>query len=307
MISTRPPLSSSKWLKPWFAAAVLFFISASAGVACPLCYELASELMTEGVQLDLADQAVLAVPGAVSDQYRIVAIIKGKDQVGDATSVTGIDAPEAAGSDRYLLIHDGSTQYEVMDVARSRIDPGTVAGWLEDPKLVARRAPYTLLLGFVGRSADADRLEQRLETASSSHDDTNLAAMIGADLELRGPSRVDWVESKYFADRQRTMPEIEAALLALDVQGDANRTIPRHRVIQALRDFIIERRQRRETAEHPFGTLKMRMGATHFLMTACARLQRHPGDEHYGHSAADSRDPSIVKLGEMPRLPSRVV
>ena len=25
-------------------------------------------------------------------------------------------------------------------------------------------------------------------------------------------------------------------------------------------------RQRRETAEHPFGTLKMRMGAAHFLM-----------------------------------------
>jgi hypothetical protein len=26
-------------------------------------------------------------------------------------------------------------------------------------------------------------------------------------------------------------------------------------------------RLRRETAEHPFGTLKMRMGATHFLMS----------------------------------------
>ena len=25
-------------------------------------------------------------------------------------------------------------------------------------------------------------------------------------------------------------------------------------------------RQRRETVEHPFGTIKMRMGATHFLM-----------------------------------------
>ena len=25
-------------------------------------------------------------------------------------------------------------------------------------------------------------------------------------------------------------------------------------------------RERRETVEHPFGTLKMRMGATHFLM-----------------------------------------
>ena len=29
---------------------------------------------------------------------------------------------------------------------------------------------------------------------------------------------------------------------------------------------IRTRCQRRETAEHPFGTLKMRMGATHFLM-----------------------------------------
>ena len=31
-------------------------------------------------------------------------------------------------------------------------------------------------------------------------------------------------------------------------------------------------RMRRETVEHPFGTLKMRMGATHFLMKACRRL-----------------------------------
>lgn len=62
--------------------------------------------------------------------------------------------------------------------------------------------------------------------------------MIGADLELRGPARVAWVESNYFADRQRTMPEIEAALLALNVQGNANQTIPRDRVIEAYRAFI---------------------------------------------------------------------
>jgi Transposase DDE domain len=31
-------------------------------------------------------------------------------------------------------------------------------------------------------------------------------------------------------------------------------------------------RQRRETAEHPFGTLKMRMGATHFLMKTLPRV-----------------------------------
>ena len=31
-------------------------------------------------------------------------------------------------------------------------------------------------------------------------------------------------------------------------------------------------RQRRETVEHPFGTLKARMGATHFLMKALPRV-----------------------------------
>jgi len=37
------------------------------------------------------------------------------------------------------------------------------------------------------------------------------------------------------------MPEIEAALLALNVHGDANRTVFRERVIQAYRTFIRER------------------------------------------------------------------
>jgi len=133
--------------------------------------------------------------------------------------------------------------YAVLDVAKSRIDATTVEGWLSDPKLTARHAVYTLLLGFVGGTTEAARLEQRMEASWNGHDATDLAAMIGADLELRGPSRVDWVESKYFADRQRTMPEIEAALLALEVQGEADHAVPRARVIEAYRMFIRERPQ----------------------------------------------------------------
>jgi hypothetical protein len=131
--------------------------------------------------------------------------------------------------------------YAIMDVARSRIDATAVTSWLNDPRLVSRHAAYTLLLGFVGGPADAERLEQRLEAAWNSHDTTNLAAMISTDLELRGPSRIGWVEAMYFADRSRTMPEIEAALLALNVHGDANRTVPRERVILAYRAFIKQR------------------------------------------------------------------
>jgi len=131
--------------------------------------------------------------------------------------------------------------YATLDVARSRIDTAAVESWLDNPKLASRHAAYSLLLGFAGSADDAARIEQRTEEAWTSHDSTNLAAMIGADLELRGPSRVDWVEAKYFADRTRTMPEIEAALRALNVHGDANRTVSRERVIQAYRTFIRER------------------------------------------------------------------
>ncbi len=66
-------------------------------------------------------------------------------------------------------------------------------------------------------------------------------------------------------------------------------------------------RQRRETVEHPFGTIKMWMGATHFLMKrlknvrtemalTCARLQSHPGHEHHRHPPADGGDPGVRVL-----------
>ena len=133
--------------------------------------------------------------------------------------------------------------YAVLDAARSRVEAAAVESWLDDADLVSRHAAYTLLLGFVGGPADAARLEQRIEAKWNSNDATDLAPMIGADLELRGPSRVGWVEAMYFADRRRTMPEIEAALLALNVHGEANRTVSRERVIQAYRAFIGERPQ----------------------------------------------------------------
>lgn len=128
--------------------------------------------------------------------------------------------------------------YAALSGARSRMDPKLVRSWLDDPRLAARHAAYTLLLGFIGAADDAAWLEQRIEAASSLHDATDLAAMIGADLELRGPPRVDWVEAAYFTDRKRTLPEIEAALLALNVHGDADHTVPRARVVQAYRFFI---------------------------------------------------------------------
>jgi hypothetical protein len=47
-------------------------------------------------------------------------------------------------------------------------------------------------------------------------------------------------------------------------------------VIEAVQQRLDEdpqaMRRRRETVEHPFGTLKMRMGATHFLMKTLPKV-----------------------------------
>src|SRR5262249_6107554 len=128
--------------------------------------------------------------------------------------------------------------YAIMEVARSRIDATRVEGWLNDTTLASRHGAYALLLGFVGGPADAACLEQPLHVAGNAPGAAKLGGRIGADVELGGPSRVDWVEAAYLADRTRTMPEIEAALLALNVHGEANHTVPRARVIEAYRTFI---------------------------------------------------------------------
>ncbi len=132
--------------------------------------------------------------------------------------------------------------YTTLRLLKPQLQAAKIAQWIDDPRLVARRSTYTLLLGIAGGRDDATRLEQRIDAALWSRDATNLAAMLAADLELRGPSRVDWIEQAYFTDRTRTLPEIELALLALGVHGVASAAVPRERVIEAYRLFIRERK-----------------------------------------------------------------
>lgn len=64
-------------------------------------------------------------------------------------------------------------------------------------------------------------------------------------------------------------------------------------------------RQRRETVEHPFGTLKMRMGATHFLMKRLPKVASEMAlhvlaynmtrvMRHHGGPAADGSNQGIA-------------
>ena len=125
--------------------------------------------------------------------------------------------------------------YAALLAAKARLDAPAIRRWLADPQLAARQPLYLLLLGIAGDAGDATALELRLEALWMARDATNLASMIAADLQLRGPSRMAWVDAKYMGDRLRSTRELEGALLALSVLGNANDAIPRERVIQSYR------------------------------------------------------------------------
>jgi hypothetical protein len=128
--------------------------------------------------------------------------------------------------------------YAALRTAKPRLDARAVRAWLADSELAERHRLYMLLLGIAGNAGDAAALEQRLDAAWKSGSAANLASMLAADLELRGTARMTWVEEKYLRDPARSGPEIEAALLALSVHGNANSAIPRERVIQSYRIFM---------------------------------------------------------------------
>jgi len=302
-------------------ALALMVITAGEAAACAIC--LSAFVVTTGQQLDLADQAVLAVPLSDGGQFRIIEVVKGNAVVDGniAEPVSRVDAAALESGKPLLLLrselaqrwtsvgtisvdyagwlrqlsatsHIGGARpriawpqasqtssaltetewherlvlvlpylenpeplaaeiaygemsrapYGALRSLKPRLDATTIAAWVDDPKLASRRPTYTLLLGIAGGADDAARLEQRIDSAWKSRDATNLAAMLAADLELRGPSRVGWIEKMYLADGDRTMPEIEAALLALSVHGGANGAVPRERVIHAYRLFVSERK-----------------------------------------------------------------
>jgi hypothetical protein len=130
--------------------------------------------------------------------------------------------------------------YSSLRTLKLRLAAPAVRRWVADPERRARQPLYLLLLGIAGDAQDAAGLEQRLEAAWTSSDATNVGAMIAADLELRGPTRMAWVDERYMRDQRRSTAELEAALLALSVQGNADGVIPRERVIQSYRMFIKE-------------------------------------------------------------------
>lgn len=169
--------------------------------------------------------------------------------------------------------------YEVMRMLRPTLDPDKIRRWVQDPAHPERHDAYILLLGIAGGADDVAVLEKRLGDARASHDATNIAAMLVADLELRGASRVAWIEESYLADPSRSLPEIEAALLALEVHGDAGAAVPRQRIVDAYRRFIRERKPMAGFVATYLRDWKAWDAVPDYVDVLRSRAVKDPGDE----------------------------
>ncbi|MFG1466265.1 hypothetical protein V5F77_25755 [Xanthobacter sp. DSM 24535] len=138
------------------------------------------------------------------------------------------------------IAHDeiARAPYAALFGIAGQLDVKALRAWIAAPGDATRRSTYILLLGIAGGFVDADAIEAELDAARAAQSATDVSALLAADLELRGPDRLEWVEHVYLADPTRTLPEIEAALLALSVQGGADTTIGRERVVETYRRFI---------------------------------------------------------------------
>ncbi len=117
------------------------------------------------------------------------------------------------------------------------LDPRTVASWL-DHSPPERRSAYLLLLGIVGGPPEEENIGATLTSLAQAGEATDLAAIVAADLELGGPSRLPWIEEAYLGKTPRSLAEIEAVLVALGVQGTADAAIPRADIVAAYRRFV---------------------------------------------------------------------
>jgi hypothetical protein len=142
--------------------------------------------------------------------------------------------------------------YSAIRTLRPMLDAGRIEAWLDDPKLSGRATLYTLLLGIAGGAGAQKRVDREIAALRPGDDVYAVAALLMADLEVRGAARVAWIEKSYLSDKSRSANEIQAVILALSEQGGADASIPRERVVEAFRVFA---RSQHPLAGYPAPTL----------------------------------------------------
>jgi hypothetical protein len=124
----------------------------------------------------------------------------------------------------------------------AQLDREKLRSWLDDSANPERHALWFVLLGLCGNQDDAVFIADRVHSEWREGKDTNLAAMLSAQIELTGAAAVDFIEHAYICDRNRTLEEIQAAISALSVVGREGTPELHPRIVRSFHLMLQQRR-----------------------------------------------------------------
>ncbi len=129
--------------------------------------------------------------------------------------------------------------YRVLRLQRVKAEE--LRAWLLDPAQSFAAPMWLVLLDVSGDADDARRMNDQLEAAWKKNEASLAAALLTVRIEREGEKGVAWLEDHYIRDRDRTLEDVQAAVAALSVQGEANAAL-RPRILDACRTMLAERR-----------------------------------------------------------------
>lgn len=126
---------------------------------------------------------------------------------------------------------------ELVDL-RARMPREKLIGWINDKQVTtSRRRLYLCMLSVCGRPDDVPMLETLVKNEDRTIR-TALDAMIGSYLALKGVDGLPLVEDLFLKNQQAEYTDTYSAIMALRFIGQETKSIPRERLIAAMRHML---------------------------------------------------------------------
>jgi len=124
-----------------------------------------------------------------------------------------------------------------------RMQRDKLIAWIRDVEKVpaSQRRLYLTMLGVCGKLEDVAVLEEMIKS-NDRQTKSGLDALIAAYLTLKGPDGVALIEDLFLKDKDAEYTDTYAAIMALRFHGQEEKTIPRERLLAALR-YMLDRPQ----------------------------------------------------------------
>ncbi len=140
--------------------------------------------------------------------------------------------------------------YAGLRAVRAELNRQRIVQWLQapaasvNPERRSRFALYYLLLGLSGNANDASAIESTISQPDAARNGKEHSAMLAALLDLRGDAGLAWVEQRYLSNPDVADDDMQAALLALSVQGGDGARVSQAQVVAMYARFIRSNPQR---------------------------------------------------------------